>query len=331
MSVTDHRPPLSDFRCFQTYDVDEAREIVARHFCSHRLERRSASDRFDACQNRVPGKRLSLNYIRYGADVTIDPGELSHFYLIQIPIAGTAQVRNGVRSVYSTPFMGSVLNPDRSTTMQWHEGCEQVLVQIEKTFMQEVAVRMAGTDLTTVRFAPELDMQNPSVAAWARLLRGLYGAADDGEIFRLPEETHQRMLEETLVTSLLQAQPSTVSPLLGRGLTGAAPAVLRRALNLINERFEDDLSLLDICAYAGTTPRNLQILFKRELGCSPMEKLQDVRLTYARHLLLSQGGNASIADIASHSGHRHAGRFSVSYKARFGESPRDTLRGRPFG
>lgn len=325
-----HKSPLGDFNCFETSDVDEAREIVARNFCSHRLERMSGNDRFDACQNRVAGKRLSLNYIRYGADVTIDPGELSDFYLIQIPIAGAADVQNGTRSVWSTSAMGVVLNPDRHTTMRWHAGCEQVLVQIERSYVAEIATRMTGAELNAIRFHPGLDMNRAPAAVWAKRLRGLYGAAETGQIFRHPDDPRQQQLEEVLVTSLLEAQANTASHFFDNLATGASPALVRRAMTLINEKFSKDISLLDICACAGTTPRNLQILFKRELGCSPMEKLQDVRLNFARHLLLSDSGNLSVSEVAERSGHRHAGRFSQAYKARFGETPRETLRRRRF-
>lgn len=291
----------------------------------------SAGDRFNAVQNRVDGNRLSLNYIRYGADVTIDPGELSDFYLIQIPIAGTAEVTNGIRSVWSTRSMGVVLNPDRITRMRWHEGCEQILVQIEKSYVSEIAARMTGVDANVVRFLPGLDMRHSAVASWTRRLKGLFGAAETRELFHEPAHPHQRQLEETLVTSLLEVQASTVSHYFEDLSSGASPAILKRATEMINERFDQDISLLDICAFAGTTPRNLQILFKRELGCSPTEKLQEVRLNFARHLLLSDSGNQSVAEIADRSGHRHAGRFSIAYKARFGETPKQTLTSRQFG
>lgn len=325
MLRTAHNLPLGGFNCFETCDVDEAREIVARNFCSHRLERMSAGDRFTACQNRVDGKRLSLNYIRYGADVTIDPGELSDFYLIQIPIIGTADVQNGTRSVWSTRSMGVVLNPDRNTTMRWHAGCEQVLVQIERSYIAEIATRMIGIGLETIRFQPGLDMNWAPVALWTRRLRGLFGAAETGRMFRDPGDPRQRQLEEALVASLLEAQANTASHFLDDPGTHASPAILKRAMSLISENFDQNVSLLDISAFARTTPRNLQILFKRELGCSPMEKLRDVRLNFARHLLLSGSGNMCVSEIAERSGHRHAGRFSQAYKARFGETPRETL------
>ncbi|MEM5581835.1 AraC family transcriptional regulator [Roseibium sp. AS2] len=327
----DRRPPLDRFRCFETTDVDEARQIVGRHFCSHRLDRSSSLDRFDACQNRAPGFRTSLNYIRYGADVTIEPGELTKFYLIQVPIRGAAEIANGCRTVVSNPMTASILNPDRHTKMRWHAGCEQILLQIEQGFLQDVAEKMAGMPLGRVRFAVGLDTRKPESAAWIRRLLGLFGATEDGLAFRGVQDGRQRALEEALVASLLECQPNTVSALLERVETASAPAILKRALKLISERFLEDINLLDICAHARTTPRNLQILFKREFGTGPVHYLHDMRLAYARHLLLANGDNHSVADVAEASGHNHFGRFSVGYKQRFGESPRETQRARVFG
>ncbi|TYC64847.1 AraC family transcriptional regulator [Stappia sp. BW2] len=331
LSQTGSKTPLERFRCFATSDVDEAREIVARHFCNHRLGRFSASDSFDACQNRVSGQHLSLNYLRYGADVAIEPGELSDFYLVQVPISGAADVRNGCRSMVSTPAVASILNPDRHTAMRWHAGCEQILLQIETGFLQEVAARMAGVSVGQVRFEPEFNLLSQEGAAWARRLRGILGAVEEGRAFQGTGILEQRHLEEALVGTLLEFQPNTVSPLLERQETGKSPAILKRAVKLIGERFADDISLLDISTHARTSPRNLQLQFRQEFGCSPLQYLQNVRLSYARHLLLSEGRGLPVAEVAYRSGHRHLGRFSVAYRERFGETPGATGRAQRFG
>jgi len=322
--------PLDRFRCFETADVDEARYVVGRNFCSHRLERCSSRDRFDARQNRIAGNRVSLNYVRYGADVTIEPGELSDFYLIQIPIAGRAEVTNGRHSVLSTPAVATILNPDWETRMRWHSGCEKLLLQVDRSYLHEVAAEMSGLPVGPVRFRPRLDLEEPAAAAWVRRLRALFAAADDGIVFAEPGSSHQRRLEEALLLSLLESQPSTISPLLAQTETGASSAILKRAVTMINDRFNDDIGLGDICAEARATPRNLQLLFKREYGMGPIQYLHRLRLNYARHLLLGAGRNLSIADIAECSGHRHLGRFSAAYKQRFGETPRETRREAPL-
>ena len=263
--------------------------------------------------------------------MTIDPGELTDFYLVQVPLRGYADIANGHQRLRSTPDLASLLNPDRHTKMRWRAGCEQLLVQIEREFLQSVAERMTGLPLARVRFAAGLDLTRPEVAGWSRRLCGLVKAVEAGEIFDGGDPSHQSLLEEELVGSLLSCQANTASPLLERRDPAATPAILKRAVALMRERFQDEIGLLDISAHAGTTPRNLQILFKREFGAGPVQLLHNMRLAYARHLLLSEGANRSIADIASASGHRHFGRFSIAYKKRFGESPRDTRCVRNFG
>ena len=90
--------PLAAFRLFGTREIDVARDVVGRTFCPHRLEvPRHALASFDTRHNHVAGAFLSLNHLGYGAEVEINPGRLRHFYLVQIPLAGSAQITNGQR------------------------------------------------------------------------------------------------------------------------------------------------------------------------------------------------------------------------------------------
>ncbi len=331
MAQPQRPPPLSDFRRFQTFDVDAARDIVARHFCSHKLERQSSNDRFDACKHRVTGERVSLNYLRYGGDVTIEPGELTRFFLIQIPLSGAAEITNGCQAVASNPQTASILNPDRHTVMRWHSGCEQLLVQIDRQFVDDVASRITGMDLgARLRFAPEFRLRQSEAHQWMRKLWGLVHAAENGELFISDNRTSQLYLEEELIVSLLEVQENTASVLLSHETQQSGPAILKRAVDMVHDRLREDISLIELSNHAGTTPRNLQLIFKRELGLTPVQYLQQCRLNLARHLLLARNGDLPVSDVAELSGHRHLGRFSVAYKKRFGESPKATARSRVF-
>jgi AraC-like DNA-binding protein len=291
----------------------------------------SATDRFDACQHRVAGEHVSLNYLRYGGDVTIEPGELTDFYLIQIPLTGTAVVSNGCRTVFSSPDTASILNPDRYTTMRWHGGCEKLLLQIDRNFVCGVASKMAGIALADgLRFAPEFRLTEPSAVRWFRGLKGVICAAEQGHAFETGTGHLQRHIEEGLVSALLETQQNTASSLLSPPQCRTAPAILKRALAMIHEQLREDFSLLDLCRHAGTTPRNLQLIFKRELNLTPVQYVQECRLNLARHLLLAGNGALAVSDAADLSGHRHLGRFSVAYKKRYGESPRATARSKVY-
>jgi hypothetical protein len=111
--------PLSSHVLFQSDDLDCARERVAQKFCRHRLDIVGPRRPFRACHHHAPGNMLSLNYISYGADVDIDPGELGDFYLIQMPITGAATIRNGTKE-----FLTDQVDSVGAESPTWRRGCD---------------------------------------------------------------------------------------------------------------------------------------------------------------------------------------------------------------
>lgn len=329
MLSTPDKTPLQRFRQFQTRELDEARALVARNFCGHRLERESRTDRLDACQHRAGGNGLYYNYIRYGADVTIEPGELGSFYLIQVPIRGNALIRNGTSEVETGAATASVLNPDRHTRMRWKEGCEQVLLQIDKARLISVAEALTGNSLRApVRFDPRIDRTRPEMQRWLGLFRRAVSAVDRGGLLDPDQTLSRTLVEDELIMGFLQAQPSSISPLLERPETGSLTPHVRRAREYMQAHLADPLTLTDIAAAAGTSPRNLQLGFSQLLEMTPLAYLRLLRLNYARYLLLESPPQTTIASIAGAAGFAHLGRFSAQYTARFGEGPSQTRKQR---
>jgi transcriptional regulator GlxA family with amidase domain len=181
-----------------------------------------------------------------------------------------------------------------------------------------------------LRFAPEFLLKRPEARQWMRKLWGLVRAAENGELFGSGNSPRQNRLEEELIVSLLGVQENTASALLSHETSQSGSAILKRAVDMIRDRMREDISLIDLARHAGTTPRNLQLVFKREMDLTPVQYLQQCRLNLARHLLLARNGDIPVSDVAELSGHRHLGRFSLAYKKRFGESPKATARSRVF-
>jgi transcriptional regulator GlxA family with amidase domain len=74
--------------------------------------------------------------------------------------------------------------------------------------------------------------------------------------------------------------------------------------------------------------RSLQDGFRRYLDTTPINYLREVRLRAVRaELAASDPTRTNVTDVALRWGFLHAGRFSVQYRQRFGESPSATLRG----
>jgi transcriptional regulator GlxA family with amidase domain len=85
----------------------------------------------------------------------------------------------------------------------------------------------------------------------------------------------------------------------------------------------------DLAACAGVGIRVLQESFKQHLGMPPLTYLRRLRLDGVHHDL-SHGDpwQVSVSEVAARWGFTHLGRFAGAYRARFGESPSQTLRDR---
>lgn len=317
--------PLSERRLFQTTDLDEARSIVADKFCDHRLNIEAHAKRFDACHHRAEGKAVSLNYIRYGADVRINPGELGSFYLVQIPLAGVAEIDNKGGRVLTQSGSGSVLNPHRETRMRWHAGCAQLLMQIDAKALRQEAERLLGMSVAEpVTFETLVDGRQPATADWLRKLKTCYDLTERSAIFGPDSPGTQIRIERELIADFLRSQPSSISTLIASAPSTSANVHLRRALQFIRANMSKPITVSDIAEASGTTPRSLQLYFQSEFDLSPMRYLKQQRLILARSLILQSSDTGTLGDIIFQSGFSHFGRFSADYRERFGELPSET-------
>ncbi|TJZ91363.1 GlxA family transcriptional regulator [Paracoccus gahaiensis] len=94
---------------------------------------------------------------------------------------------------------------------------------------------------------------------------------------------------------------------------------LSRAVELMFAHLADPLPPTRIAAQVGCSPRQLQRLFRSELGRTPGDHYREMRLTKADELVVQSG--LSMLDIAQITGFAGAAHFSRLYAARFGLPP----------
>lgn len=329
MTAIARQDPIQDRRLFQTADLDEAREIVGGKFCDHRLEIRSNEGAFNAAHHRAEGRTASLNFIRYGADVTIDPGELQSFYLVQIPLVGHANVDNGAGNIETGVGLGSVLNPHRATRMRWFGGCEQLLLQIDADTLNAQAEHLLGHHLNgPVTFKTAVDSKHMPTEAWINRLKTCLHLTERQAIFGAPNQATQMMVERELITEFLLSQPSDISQQLNDAKLATAGILLRKAVKFIEKHLTDPISIKDIANAAGVTPRRLQQSFRQELNRTPMQYVRFRRLHLSRYWLTQADGFPTVSEVCENAGFNHMGRFSADYRNLFGEHPNETLKNR---
>jgi AraC-like DNA-binding protein len=97
-----------------------------------------------------------------------------------------------------------------------------------------------------------------------------------------------------------------------------------RALELIQARYSEPLSIGTIAAELGIGVRSLQIAFRERFNQTPREAINVTRLDAARREIQKPGQRRTASDIAIDCGFTHMGRFSAAYRKRFGEAPSKT-------
>jgi AraC-like DNA-binding protein len=104
-------------------------------------------------------------------------------------------------------------------------------------------------------------------------------------------------------------------------------AVMRRFEQLLEANQDQPLYLPEVCAALGVTDRTLRLHCQEHVGMSPHRYLWMRRMHLARHrLALADGTKKTVTEIATDYGFGELGRFAVSYRQLFGESPSATLR-----
>lgn len=319
--------PLSAHVLFQSDDLDCARERVAEKFCSHRLDIIGDGRPFRAEHHHAAGDILSLNYISYGADVLIDPGELGDFYLIQMPITGAATIRNGDREFLTNRGIASVLNADLATRMKWWQGCAQILVQVRKAPFVALAEQLLDRHLPApLIFDPLIDFSRPEMLAWRSMANAMFHAAEAAETAPGRPTIQTVLNEQRLLELFLRGQPNNCSLFFAEERTGANPRHIKRAEEFIRAHAAEPVTLVDIARAAGVAPRTLQLGYRTILKSSPMRSLTRERLRRVRFELIAGAGSEPVTDVAFRWGFAHLGRFAGDYRREFGELPSETVR-----
>lgn len=321
---------LAAFNRVATDAVDAAAEAIGRIFCPHELTplRRSSAD-FYALHNCAAFDGFSLNYVAYGGSVSIDPGCLERFFLLQLPVNGSARIETAGCEVSSSPgAQASLLSPTMPARMTWEGDCAQLILLIDRSLIEHRAAALSGKLARAVEFAPTVDLNAASGRELQARIAGLADLAERiGPQRRLPPAAAAD-LREGLLECLLDGPRHSLSHAIKvfSGRAETLPRSLRRARDCLQAHAAEPLDIAQLAEAAGTGIRALQIGFRRHFGTSISEMLLDIRLAQLNARLSKARPDQRITDVAFELGFTHLSRMASAYRAKFGETPSATLR-----
>jgi AraC-like DNA-binding protein len=172
---------------------------------------------------------------------------------------------------------------------------------------------------------------SPDLMSGLLRLHGMVGqiAKTTPNLLELPEVV--RALEQELIHVMIRCLTEGES---------WEPTTRGRRHDIIVARFEGFLEanpdkplyLTEMCAAIGVAERTLRLACEEHLGMGPIRYLKLRRMHLVRRTLLrADQSTATVTRLATDHGFWELGRFSVAYRALFGESPSESLRRSPVG
>ncbi len=321
--------PLARHRVLDTRSMEAARQVVSELYCDHELlpMRSGRGGGFHAVHNHARIDRLSVNYMKYSQRVKVNPGYLENFFLLQLPLAGGADIETGLARFTSDRRTASLISPSEETSMVWSEDCAKLMVQIQRSAVEQELSRLIQTDISSpLVFKPVMSLQdNPRAASWWRFVKCLISDVDMGTFAALGE-AEKGAMETMLINNLLHAVPHNYTALMAHPQGGIAPRQVKAAEAYMLENIREAVSIADLVEVTGVSSRSLFEAFQRFRGVSPMKRFAQLRLERVRSDLRQATGDATVTEILTRSGITQMGRFAAQYRQAFGESPSETLR-----
>lgn len=325
MTTLGGRDALARFKLFQTRDLDEARNGVARIFCSHELKIAGGASRVDTSMQHAPLRGVSINRLNYGATVAIDAGCLNDFLLVMMPLSGGADVRCGEQKIESSPELAAVVTPTQALVEKIYDGCDQIMVKVDRTLLENVCAQHLGHPLRQpLEFRLGLEMSSQGGVSWQALVSYLLGELER-ESPTIASPLAAAQVEHLLVTTLLMVQPHNYRDALLKPSQSIAPRHVRRVEEYIHANADQDITIGDLAAYAGVSTSALFAGFREFRNTTPMAYLKSVRMQRVHDELRdASAADKTVTAIAMRWGFHHLGHFACDYKSRYGESPSRT-------
>jgi AraC-like DNA-binding protein len=224
---------------------------------------------------------------------------------------------------------GSVhMMPSRLPAIATIDNTDDIVLQVPWTAARALAEETVGLPAARLRFEAMAPVSTATARTFTATAEFIYGqlvtsGATAIHSLIVPELTRMA------AAVFLHTFPNTTMTLHYLPGPGWVPsAAVHRAAAFIDEHASQPVTVAQIAAAAGVTPRALQYAFRRHHGTTPTGYLRQARLERAHRELRSaqSGDGVTVADVARKWGWAGRTQFTAAYRQRFGTPPSSTLR-----
>jgi AraC-like DNA-binding protein len=268
---------------------------------------------------------LTLGFVRFGAETSVDPGPLGSYH-VNVALAGRVESVCGDRRAVASPSQAAVFTPEQRTTLpRWAGDAMQLCIKIRRPSLESELSALIGRPVrTSVDFELAFPLSTPAARSWLSTLGLLLTELDRPGSLAEASAVYREQLERLVISGLLLSHRNEFTDELTAPVRRLRPRTVARAIALIEEHPEAPHTVSDLAHHAGVSARRLQQGFREHVGLTPTELLRKTRLERAHRDLLD--GEDPVTDVALRWGFRHQGRFAQSYRQEYGVLPSETRR-----
>lgn len=260
---------------------------------------------------------------RFSTEVRLSGDESSNFVVV-MPCQGALTLLQDGATTTASEGGGLIMRPSPRARVVFSEAATRANLCFKVAEVEATLRHALDRDLRRpLEFAPMLDWTSGLALSFKRQLDAVFaefqrsdGVADNPVALAATTDL--------LFALLLRAAPHNYTDQLDIGVPCAVPAYVRRAEEFMRVNSTKPIRIAEVAVAAGCSVRNLNGVFRRFRGTTPLAALHAIRLDAAAEELRAGGSGTSAAAVARRHGFTNLTRFATAYRRRFGESPSHT-------
>lgn len=319
--------PLARFTAFQTQQLDQAREVMAKVYCDHSLNYTSGCHSLNLEVREVHLPHSAMISSSYGAWVKASVGEPESLFACQYLLSGSATYKIGTEQIYCHRDRGAMISPTKSVEMEHTPDSWILGMRIDRKTLEEHLESLTMRSLSKpLEFDGRMDVRTGLGSHLFRQIRFLADELDREESELLKSPLALTGFEQSVMTCLLLGQPHNHSRYLRSSRNAAVPRQVKLVEEYLVAHAEEAVNIGALAKETGYSFSAIYKGFQQFRGYTPLNFLKRTRLVNLRKRLLEAPPNVTLTKLATDLGFTHLGRLSADYKKQFGELPSDTLR-----
>jgi len=259
--------------------------------------------------------RMEFSWFRYDSAVFVEGvPPLGTVMISAVRSRGTCNFRNQKLGQYELAILDSGEEVDYIAD----DENEIFTLLIEKEFFEKTFLKYFGETFKSIKFKKQLMLEDVDTDSFILQMKKWLAFFYENNK-KLDAQTYCD-IEQEIVDTLFSLIKTTDKNLSSRKFN------IEKVREIIHENIDSLYKINDIVEELHISPRTLQDNFKKQLGITPKQYLQNLRLNAIRKELIYQNQKPiNVSDIAFKYGFFHSSHFTSEYKKLFGETPTKTL------